>query len=103
MQNKNSSWGPLDIIRNVFRAWKLLLHPRVPASTKLFLPVIALIYFISPIDFMIGPLDDIAIIMIALNMFVQQANSALDEEQTAGHTADYDDNTIDTTWRVVDD
>ena len=103
MQNKSGSWGPLDIIRNVFRAWKLLLNPRVPASIKFFLPVIGLIYFISPVDLMLGPIDDIAVIMIVLNMFVQQANSALDQESEAGHTADYDDNTIDTTWRVVDD
>jgi len=108
MKNNSGGWGPMDILLNVFRAWKLLLHPRVPANLKLFLPLLGFIYWLSPIDLLpMMPFDDIAVLMLALNLFVQQANSALDEEDEGVADEHYrdsvgDEDTIDTTWRVVE-
>ena len=54
---------------------RLLREPRVPFLSKL-LPIFALVYFVSPIDFvpdavlpLIGELDDLAILIVAFQAF----------------------------------
>jgi len=62
-------------------AWRLLTDRRVPAWVKL-IPVAALVYLLSPIDLLpdlmlpvLGELDDVAIILLALKMFVDLSPS----------------------------
>jgi uncharacterized membrane protein YkvA (DUF1232 family) len=56
-------------------AWQLLWDGRVPFSTKL-VPVLALLYLISPIDLVpdallgVGQVDDLVVLLIGLRMFV---------------------------------
>ncbi len=57
--------------------WRLLRDSRVPAWAKL-IPVAGLIYLISPIDLIpdlmlpgVGEIDDLAVLLIALKMFVE--------------------------------
>jgi uncharacterized membrane protein YkvA (DUF1232 family) len=78
----------------------------MPALLKFILPVAALVYWISPIDLMpLLPFDDIAVFILALRLFAQMAPASTvrntENSQTPAHKGD-DENTIDTTWRVVD-
>ncbi|MEI7987759.1 MAG: YkvA family protein [Chloroflexota bacterium] len=49
---------------------RLMADKRISPVLKL-LPISSLIYFISPIDLMIGPLDDAAIVGLALYFFIE--------------------------------
>jgi len=97
----------LDLVHHARTAWRLLLDPRVPAWQKA-IPVLALLYLVSPIDLIpdllvpvLGPLavaDDLAILLLALRAFVYLAphDVALELEGPPGGEA------IDVTYRVDD-
>jgi uncharacterized membrane protein YkvA (DUF1232 family) len=64
----------MQLVQQAQLAWRLVRDPRVPGWAK-FLPVAALAYLISPLDFIpdafvaafgLGVLDDIAIVMLGL-------------------------------------
>jgi uncharacterized membrane protein YkvA (DUF1232 family) len=65
-----------DIIRQARLAWQLMLDPRVPLWVKTIVPA-SLIYLISPIDFIpdvipgLGQLDDLAVIIIGVKLFIE--------------------------------
>ncbi len=109
-QTTRRSWSIGSLLRDVGEAWRLFRDPRVPGLMKLLLPVAAVIYFISPLDLMPGlPFDDIAVLVLALRFFVQIAEQmqgvgaqqrAGDDEHSA-HSAT--GQTIETSWRVVDE
>ena len=94
-------------------AWRLLWHPRVPVTMKLFLPVLAAAYWIWPIDIMPGmPFDDVAVLLLAARFFVQMAPKDIVNDirfgsgfgQQHGNQSTWDDgDTVSTTWHVVDD
>ena len=51
MNQTNDRGGLLaELLKQLNLVWKLLLDARVPASTKLLLPLMALAYVIFPID-----------------------------------------------------
>jgi uncharacterized membrane protein YkvA (DUF1232 family) len=61
---------------NSFRiAWKLMWDGQVPLSAKI-VPVIAIIYILSPIDILpdlvpgLGQLDDVAILLLGVQAFI---------------------------------
>lgn len=62
------------LIRQFRLAWRLLWDPRVPGWTKL-VPFFALIYIISPIDFLpdallgLGQLDDLGVLLLGVRVF----------------------------------
>ena len=66
------------LVSNVRITWRLLREPRVPALTKL-IPILAAAYVVSPLDFIpdvlpvIGQLDDLGIIFIAIEVFLRCA------------------------------
>lgn len=70
------------LIERAMLTWRLLWDNRVGIGPKL-IPVAGLIYLISPIDLLpalalgplapIGALDDIGIILLALNLFIRVA------------------------------
>jgi len=107
--------GVNRITQDLISAWHLLWDPRVPTALKIMLPAAALIYWISPIDLIPGlPFDDIAVVILALRMFVMMAPSAAKSggpstpHNEDGNTAGSDDiggdgPVIDTTWRVIDE
>jgi uncharacterized membrane protein YkvA (DUF1232 family) len=74
-----------NFINQVRLTWALLRDDRVPMTLKV-IPVAALIYTISPLDFIpdifpiLGQLDDIGILMTAMTMFNSLAPSAVVEE-----------------------
>jgi hypothetical protein len=104
-------------MRDGITAWRLLWDPRVPTILKLALPLLAVVYWLSPLDLLPGlPFDDIAVLLVALRMFVslapqQSVNDAFNGGPSAGgnpagqppRRGEDDQNVIDTTWRVLDD
>jgi uncharacterized membrane protein YkvA (DUF1232 family) len=64
------------LIRQFRLAWRLLWDPRVPGWTKL-VPIIALIYIVSPIDFVpdpllgLGQLDDLGVLLLGVRLFTE--------------------------------
>ncbi len=104
-QNSSGVGGGSNIMSQLMSAGRLLFDGRVPLYLKLLLPVAALIYWVWPIDLMPGlPIDDVAVMGLALYFFVQLASQALDNGQTqAGNQSDLDDdNVVDTSWHVID-
>ena len=65
-----------DIIRQARLAWRLMFDPRVPLWVKTIVPA-SLVYLVSPIDFMpdvipgLGQLDDLALIVIGVKLFIE--------------------------------
>lgn len=98
-------WNFTALLKDMVAAWRLLWDPNVPSALKLVLPVAAFLYLLSPLDLLPGPFDDIAVLYVALRFFLQAAPaSAVQKARQQQNTAtNEDDNTIDTTWRVVDD
>ena len=103
-----------ELMRNANLAWHLLLDPRVSMLAKL-VPAAALLYVISPIDLIpdwfvgLGQLDDIAIILLGIRLFismcppevVQWYRNQLGQEPPKSNTSD--GQTIDSTYRVIDE
>jgi uncharacterized membrane protein YkvA (DUF1232 family) len=67
-----------QLISEAARAWRLLRDPRTPGALKL-IPLLGLLYVIFPLDFIpdlfpgAGQLDDVAVILVALRVFLQLA------------------------------
>jgi uncharacterized membrane protein YkvA (DUF1232 family) len=65
-----------SIVKNARLVWRLLRDPGVPASLKM-IPPATLLYLLFPFDFLpdlalgLGQLDDIAIILLGLKLFVE--------------------------------
>lgn len=74
-----------DIIRQVRLAWRLLLDSRVPAWTKILVPV-TLLYIVSPVDLVpdvavgVGQLDDLAVLVLGIKLFVELCPPAIVRE-----------------------
>lgn len=113
-QSIPGGWRLSDILRDIAISWQLMGDPQVSGLLKLLLPVLALVYWISPVDLLVGmPFDDIAVVVLATRIFVQMAppqavQRALSRLGGFGggrsRASGWDDeNTIDGQWRVVDD
>ncbi|MBX3053660.1 MAG: hypothetical protein KF753_19435 [Caldilineaceae bacterium] len=126
---QGNSWNLAHILRDMAVTWQLMGDPQVSALLKLALPVFAFLYWISPIDLLVGmPFDDIAVMIFASRVFVQLAPPAAVERalRRMGRFGGYaepatspsdqpdknvwdvwdddgDGKTISGDWRVVDD
>ena len=73
--NRNSPGFWLNLLNSFRIAWKLLWDRRVPMSTKL-VPFLMVLYILSPIDFLpdvipgLGQLDDLALFLIGVQVFI---------------------------------
>lgn len=81
LQNKAGFVGGL--IHQARLAWRLFTDGRVPGWVK-FIPVAALLYFLSPIDLIpdlalpgLGEVDDVVILLLALKLFVDLSPSGI--------------------------
>jgi uncharacterized membrane protein YkvA (DUF1232 family) len=69
--------------------WRLLLDRRVPVFTKV-IPLLALFYLISPVDFIhdrllfFGQLDDLVVVAILLLLFIAASPGHVVADQTIG-------------------
>lgn len=103
-----------ELIRNAGLAWRLWVDPRVPLLTKL-LPVGVLIYLLSPVDLVpdvvpvLGQLDDLFAIVLGVRAFIALCPPEVVQFHQSGARdfpppgAGDDDNTVDGTFRVMDD
>ena len=104
-----------SVFQQVRLAWRLFNDPRVPALLKAFLPVLAVLYMVSPVDLLpdlipvLGQLDDIGILLAALTLFTRLAPTAVVVEhldamrgrRRATHqTPAWDETVIDADYRV---
>ena len=92
-QTSGKSGGFLeDLLLNGQLAWYLFKDPRVSFMLKAVIPLIAVIYFIMPVDLLpdfipiIGQLDEVALVLLLIRMFVALAPSDVVEgyRQQAG-------------------
>lgn len=103
-----------ELLRTGQLAWKLLTDPRVPALTKL-IPLVTLLYIISPIDLipeaLFGPLgmvDDLTLLVIGIRGFIALSPTEVvawyrQQLSGGGSPITTKGETIDGTYRVVDD
>jgi len=65
------------LVRRLRLVWQLLLDSRVPTLTKLIIPGLMALYILSPIDIIpdwfvgLGQLDDLAVLVLAMKLFIQ--------------------------------
>jgi len=96
-----------SIMRDLRRIWQLLRDPSVP-RWKWFLPIGALVYWLSPVDLIpLLPFDDIAVVIVAISVLLQMASrnertTTTDPQGQSGATPNNKEQIVDTTWQVVD-
>jgi uncharacterized membrane protein YkvA (DUF1232 family) len=78
-----------DIFNNIQLATRLYMDPRVSLIMKALVPVMALGYFVLPIDFLpdlvpvLGQLDDVAVLLLLMRLFISLAPSSVVSEHRA--------------------
>ena len=116
LQETNGFFGGL--VRQARLAWRLLRDSRVPSWVKV-IPAIGLVYLLSPIDLIpdfvlpgLGQMDDIAVVLLALKMFVDLSPPGVVSEHISNlsgtrkgtRTADAPTGpTIDGTYSLLDE
>ncbi len=91
-----------DAVRQVRLAWRLFWDRRVPLWTKI-IPSAVLAYIVSPIDFIpdpglgLGQLDDVAIALLGLKLFIELAPPDVVREHLIALGARLQE------WRVVEE
>ncbi len=90
MKKKSNSEFIQEISHDVQLAWRLLRDPRVPTYLKVSIPAVAALYVILPLDIIpdmlpiIGQLDDLAVIILGIRLFIQLApKEVVAEHETA--------------------
>ncbi len=101
-----------EILKRLRLVWLLFRDQRVPVWAKSVLPL-SLIYLVSPIDFIpaalfpiVGGLDDLGVILLGIALFVKLSppDVVRDYENQLEYGDLYEDeDTVDTTYRVIDE
>jgi uncharacterized membrane protein YkvA (DUF1232 family) len=125
-QDKKKGFSFTDLINQGKLAWKLFRDPNVSPLVRFGIPLIGLIYVISPIDIIpdvipvLGQLDDVAVIMLLTQLFITLApdnivamyrqasqaecfnpDAAATPADAAPRASSADDDVIDTDYQVV--
>jgi uncharacterized membrane protein YkvA (DUF1232 family) len=100
------------LLQEIFLIIRLLFDCRVPLWMK-FIPLLTVLYILSPIDispdpiFGLGQLDDTLALLVGLNLFLALCPREVVEQLRRGtkreSTPDSEAEVIDTTYRVLDD
>ena len=91
-----------DVARQARLAWRLFWDQRVPLWTKL-IPPVALAYILFPVDIIpdvalgLGQLDDVAVLLIGVKLFIELAPPDVVHEHLRALGARIEE------WRVVDE
>ena len=94
-----------NIIRKARLSWRLLRDKRVSTTTKL-IPLMGLVYVIWPIDILpdvvpaLGQLDDVAILILAMNWFIKACPTDIVNEVKSERS---DQDVISANYTVIDD
>jgi uncharacterized membrane protein YkvA (DUF1232 family) len=101
-----------EILRQIKAVWQLMIDPQVSLWVKL-IPPIAILYLLSPIDLVpdpilgLGQLDDLAVLLIAVKLFIELSSSHAGRRvpgKTTSETPPYPENeVVDASYRVLDD
>ena len=101
-----------ELIKRLRLVWLLFTDGRVPFWTKIVMPL-SLLYLISPVDFvpgalfpLLGGLDDLGVILLGMALFVKLAPQnivQLYENQLEYGDLYGDDETVDATYRLIDE
>ena len=124
-QEKNTGFSFSELLNRGKLAWNLFRDPNVSPWLRFGLPIIGLIYLISPIDILpdvipvLGQMDDVAVLMLlaqllitlapenVVNMYRQATQAAGVNPEPAPAEAETttpvepDDEVIDTEYQVV--
>ena len=109
--NREKQLGMLTgLIKQFKLVWALFTDERISLWAKSIVPI-SLLYLISPIDFMpdvilgLGQLDDLGVILLGMTLFVRLCPPEIVDyylkKLEYGDDFYNDDETIDTTYRVV--
>jgi uncharacterized membrane protein YkvA (DUF1232 family) len=101
-----------EIFSQLRLVWRLLNDPDVPIWVKL-VPPLAILYIISPIDIVpdpvlgLGQLDDLAVILLGLKVFVELSPRGVvqrhREELERRMPPAPEGEVVDASYRVIDD
>jgi uncharacterized membrane protein YkvA (DUF1232 family) len=101
-----------EIMDQIRLVWRLLTDRDVPIWVKV-IPPLALLYLISPIDLLpdpvlgLGQLDDLAVILLGLKLFVEMCPKGVVQrhrDELAGNTPPIPDGeVVDASYRVIDE
>jgi uncharacterized membrane protein YkvA (DUF1232 family) len=101
-----------EIAKQARLVWQLMTDPHVPTWVK-FIPPVALLYILSPIDLIpdpvlgLGQLDDLAVILIGLKLFIELSPSGIVQnyrDGVAGNTPpEPEGEVVDASYRVIED
>ena len=101
-----------EIVREIQLILRLMADRQVRGWLKL-IPVFTVLYVVSPIDLVpdpilgLGQLDDVAIFMIGLKLFVdlcpRNVVQRLRDELTSHTADDRDESVVEGTYRVLDE
>jgi len=90
------------VVRDLWRIWRLWRDPRTPGWAKV-LPLLVLLYVLSPIDFMpdlmipgLASLDDLVLALLTLRLLLDLAPPAERPPSPRGEV-------IDATYRVLEE
>ncbi|NOX62111.1 MAG: DUF1232 domain-containing protein [Chloroflexi bacterium] len=112
-----TSGSPAEFFQNFVIAWKLMRDGRVNPLLRFGIPLLALIYVLFPIDVIpdiipgLGQIDDIGVILLALQMLVQfvspdivdgYRSDARPSRDDAATGQSKDDDVVDADYRVVE-
>jgi uncharacterized membrane protein YkvA (DUF1232 family) len=110
MRNRKRDAGAIvGAVTKVFQSsklvWRLMADRDVPVALKL-IPVISLLYLISPVDLIpdvflgLGQLDDIGIVLLALKIFVDLCPKWIVEKHKAELNGE---DVVDGSYQVIDE
>ena len=101
-----------EILKQGRLVWRLLTDPGVPTWVKA-IPPLALLYIISPIDLIpdpvlgLGQLDDLAVILLGLKLFIELSPKGVVQnyrDDVAGNTPpEPEGEVVDASYRVIED
>lgn len=101
-----------ELIKRLRLVWLLFTDSRIPVWVKAVLPI-SLLYLISPVDFIpgaifpvAGGLDDLGVLLLGMALFVKLCPPEIVEAYLL--ELEYgglyrDDETVDTTYRIIDE
>jgi len=101
-----------EIITQVRLAWRLLTDREVPTWVK-FIPPLALLYLISPVDLLpdpvlgLGQLDDLAIILLGFRLFIEMCPPGVvqrhRDELAGSRPPEPEGEVVDASYRVLNE
>lgn len=102
-----------EIMKQIGLVWRLFTDSRVPTWVK-FIPSLAILYVISPIDLVpglvvpgLGQLDDLAVLLIGLKLFVELSPKGIVQyyrgDQAGNPPPEPEGEVVDASYRVIED